>query len=122
MTMCGHRSCGPRSTRLTGSSPGWRRRPPRSRLSATAVSRGSLAASRSGSWTWTVPDMSSAAHMAPREVLPLVVADLHERIEVGVQTYGSPLAVESENDALRFAYEEALDLTLYLRQELERRG
>jgi hypothetical protein len=56
------------------------------------------------------------------EVLPLVVADLHERIEVGTSTYGSPLAVESENDALRFAYEEALDLCLYLRQELERRG
>jgi hypothetical protein len=64
----------------------------------------------------------SAAHTARREVLPLVIADLRERIEVGVRSYGSPLAVESENDALRFAYEEALDLCLYLRQELERRG
>ena len=58
---------------------------------------------------------------APREILPLVIADLTERIEVGTREYGSPLAVESTNDALRFAYEEALDLALYLRQELERR-
>ena len=66
--------------------------------------------------------MSDSAAQGRREVLPLVVADLHERIKVGVLTYGSPLAVESENDALRFAYEESLDLCLYLRQELERRG
>ena len=57
-----------------------------------------------------------------REVAPLVVADLNERIAVGIKTYGSPLAVASSNDALQFAYEEALDLVLYLKQELLRRG
>ena len=59
---------------------------------------------------------------ARQEILPLVVADLGERVEKGVSTYGSALAVDSGNDALRFAYEEVLDLALYLRQELERRG
>lgn len=56
------------------------------------------------------------------EIAPLVAADLAERIERGIATYGSPLAVESGNDALQFAYEEALDLALYLKQELMRRG
>jgi hypothetical protein len=71
-----------------------------------------------------VADLSAEhpAAQGQREILPLVIADLHQRIEVGTRTYGSPLAVESENDALRFAYEESLDLCLYLRQELERRG
>jgi hypothetical protein len=57
-----------------------------------------------------------------REIVPLVVADLAERVEKGVQTYGAPLAVNSPNDALQYAYEEALDLAIYLRQELARRG
>jgi hypothetical protein len=56
-----------------------------------------------------------------REILPLVIADLTERIAIGTREYGSPLAVESSNDALSYAYDEALDLALYLRQEIERR-
>jgi hypothetical protein len=56
------------------------------------------------------------------KILDLVIADLHERDAKGQQTYGSSLRASSANDALRFAYEEALDLAMYLRQELERRG
>jgi hypothetical protein len=55
-------------------------------------------------------------------ILDLVIADLHARDAKGRETYGSSLRASSENDALRFAYEEALDLAMYLRQELERRG
>lgn len=75
----------------------------------------------------SLPDTKEGRHGAPdsaatrREIAPLVVADLEARIAVGVETYGAPLAVESPNDALLDAYEEALDLCLYLKQELMRR-
>lgn len=68
----------------------------------------------------TTPERSSVA--TRREIVPLVVADLDERVRVGTERYGSPLAVESPNDALVYAYEEALDLAIYLKQELMRRG
>ena len=57
-----------------------------------------------------------------REVLPLVQADLTARIEKGSDDYGERLMTHNGRSALRDAYEEALDLCLYLRQELEERG
>ncbi len=58
----------------------------------------------------------------PQEILPLVKADLDERIALGAAEYGSPLSTASVNDSLRYAYEQALDLALYLKQELMRRA
>lgn len=55
------------------------------------------------------------------DVLPLVVADLQARAAVGLKTYGTPLQTHNGRDALRDAYEEALDLCMYLRQEMEQR-
>lgn len=51
----------------------------------------------------------------------LVIADMRERDAIGTKRYGDRLRPESPNDALQFAYEEALDLAAYLRQEIHRR-
>ena len=58
--------------------------------------------------------------MGEPRILDLVIADLHARDAKGRETYGSSLRASSPNDALWFAYEEALDLAMYLRQAIER--
>ncbi len=55
------------------------------------------------------------------EIAPLVVADLNARIEKGTQQYGEPLTSHNGRDALWDAYEEPLDLCLYLRQAIAER-
>ena len=54
-------------------------------------------------------------------ILPLVIEDLKKRAVEGQKRYGTMLQSENGRDALIDAYEEALDLCMYLRQELERR-
>jgi NTP pyrophosphatase (non-canonical NTP hydrolase) len=49
-------------------------------------------------------------------VLPLVIEDLGLRARMGVDKYGCMLQLQNGRDALRDAYEEALDLVMYLRQ------
>ena len=44
-----------------------------------------------------------------------------QRLRVGIETYGEPLTVHTAIDPLVYAYEEALDLACYLRQEIELR-
>lgn len=51
----------------------------------------------------------------------LVRADLDTREQVGIQRYGTPLQAFNGRDALRDAYEEALDLACYLRQAIAER-
>ena len=56
-------------------------------------------------------------------VWPLVVADMQARDQLGRERYGVPLQPHNGRDALRDAYEEALDLCAYLKQALlERDG
>ncbi len=55
-------------------------------------------------------------------IVDLVMADLWKRKAVGIKRYGTPLQASNGRDALLDAYEEALDLVVYLRQELERRS
>jgi hypothetical protein len=60
----------------------------------------------------------------PREgpsVQGMVIADLEVRLQVGIQRYGTPLQPHNGRDALRDAYEEALDLACYLRQAIAER-
>lgn len=63
-----------------------------------------------------------------REVPPvrpsweLVAEDLRTRDVVGRQRYGASLRSDSPVDLLTYAYEEALDLVIYLRAEIERRA
>jgi hypothetical protein len=68
-----------------------------------------------------------AAQPAPRQndgrpVWEMVIEDMHKRDHVGRARYGTPLQAGNGRDALVDAYEEALDLCVYLRQAIEERG
>lgn len=52
----------------------------------------------------------------------LVREDLEARERVGIERYGTALQAHNGRDALRDAYEEALDLACYLRQAIAERG
>ena len=52
----------------------------------------------------------------------LVISDMVERDRVGRHRYGTPLQAHNGRDALIDAYQEALDLVVYLRQAIEERG
>lgn len=54
-------------------------------------------------------------------IFPLVIADLQAREAKGIATYGRSLESWNGRDALWDAYEEALDLAVYLRQVIEER-
>lgn len=56
-----------------------------------------------------------------REIIPLVQEDLQIRAEYGILTYGESLRADNGRDALIDAYQEALDLAVYLRQVIEER-
>ena len=51
-----------------------------------------------------------------------VIADIVERKRVGLERYGTLLQSFNGRDALLDAYQEALDLVIYLRQELDERA
>ena len=51
----------------------------------------------------------------------LVIRDIEGRKAVGLERYGTLLQPFNGRDALRDAYEEALDLCQYLRQAIEER-
>lgn len=55
-------------------------------------------------------------------IADLVIADMQKRKEFGIAKYGTPLQAGNGRDALKDAYEEALDLVQYLRQAIEERG
>jgi len=54
-------------------------------------------------------------------VWPLVITDMARRDNVGRKRYGTPLQPHNGRDNLRDAYEEALDLAVYLRSALYER-
>lgn len=54
-------------------------------------------------------------------LLYLVVSDMQERKEFGEKKYGMPLTAWNSRDALVDAYQEALDLCVYLRQAIYER-
>lgn len=51
-------------------------------------------------------------------VWPAVIKDMEARDQLGRQRYGVPLQPNNGRDALRDAYEEALDLAVYLKQAM----
>lgn len=55
-------------------------------------------------------------------IVDLVVADMQERKRIGIERYGTPLQPFNGRDALVDAYQEALDLVMYLRQVIEERS
>lgn len=52
-------------------------------------------------------------------ILPLVIQDLEDRAAKGLKEHGVPLSTNNRRDALVDAYQEALDLAMYLRQAIE---
>ena len=60
-------------------------------------------------------------HTGGVAIWDLVIADMRARDAVGRARYGTPLQAHNGRDVLRDAYEEALDLAVYLRQALAER-
>ena len=56
-----------------------------------------------------------------QSIQSLVRDDLDAREQLGIQRYGTPLQPHNGRDADQDAYEEALDLTCYLRQRIAER-
>ncbi len=69
-----------------------------------------------------IADQPPPAPSEGRAIWALVVADMYERDRVGRARYGMPLRAGNGRDALVDAYQEALDLAVYLRQAVEERG
>ena len=57
-------------------------------------------------------------HIGTTRVLDYVLADLKSRAEMGKQKYGHYLETDNGRNALQDAYEEALDMCMYLKQKL----
>lgn len=53
-----------------------------------------------------------------KRVLDYVIRDLIERAEVGRGRYGTYLMTHNGRDALMDAYQESLDLAMYIKQEI----
>jgi hypothetical protein len=56
------------------------------------------------------------------DIQSLVMADLENRRELGIKRYGTALQPFNGRDMLQDAYEEALDLAVYLRGVIEERN
>lgn len=54
-----------------------------------------------------------------KDVTDLVMQDMVERRTAGTVKYGTPLKTNNGRNALVDAYQEALDLVMYLRQAIE---
>jgi hypothetical protein len=54
-------------------------------------------------------------------VWDLVIEDMRQRDSLGLSRYGTRLQPHNGRDGLRDAFEEALDMVAYLRQEIEER-
>jgi hypothetical protein len=52
------------------------------------------------------------------DVQSAVIADIEKRRELGIKRYGTALQPHNGRNALLDAYEEALDLAMYLKQRL----
>ena len=68
-------------------------------------------------------DAATAKQPAPKgsgnPILGMVLADLTNRALEGKEKYGEPLKAHNGRNALWDAYQEALDLAMYLRQAIE---
>lgn len=72
----------------------------------------------------TQPTIPDEPPPIPNESIPvwnLVIKDMQERDQVGRERYGTPLQTNNGRDHLVDAYQEALDLVVYLRAEIEER-
>jgi hypothetical protein len=68
---------------------------------------------------------TQGAPVGPEErddVADLVHSDIESRAELGRERYGERLSIFNGRDSLVDAYQEALDLVMYLRQRIEERN
>ena len=56
------------------------------------------------------------------DIQTLAISDIQHRREVGIERYGTALQPYNGRNALLDAYEEALDLAMYLKQRLVEEG
>ncbi len=75
-----------------------------------------IATDRAGSWSLVIADVEAMGVPAD------VIADMRERDRIGRERYGTPLTAGNGRKHLVDAYQEALDLVVYLRTEIEERG
>lgn len=70
-----------------------------------------------------MPDITDQPPPVPSsgDVWALVLADMEERRRLGIARYGTPLQPHNGRDALVDAYQESLDLAVYLRQAIAER-
>lgn len=59
---------------------------------------------------------------AGQAIQDFVMADIAQRKQVGIERYGRALQAHNGRDMLQDAYEEALDLAIYLRGVIEERN
>jgi hypothetical protein len=82
-----------------------------------------------GDWSWedacftdyTEEDVCKQTippHEGKTKVLDHVISDLQARAEMGKSKYGHYLETDNGRNALQDAYEEALDMCMYLKQKL----
>ncbi len=57
-------------------------------------------------------------HSGVSDIQSAVIADIEARRELGIRRYGTPLQPHNGRDAMVDAYEEALDLAMYLKQRI----
>jgi hypothetical protein len=55
------------------------------------------------------------------EIAPLVLVDIQARVKMGEEKYGTKLQANNGRDVLMDAYQEAIDLVMYLRQAIAER-
>jgi len=76
-----------------------------------------------GDWETYILDPATAKQPDPKgkgdPILGMVLADLTNRALEGNKKYGEPLKAHNGRNALWDAYQEALDLAMYLRQAIE---
>jgi hypothetical protein len=71
-------------------------------------------------WPFVIADAPRVADEASTRVLSRLLSDMSARHEEGIRKYGVPLQVENGRNPAVDAYQEALDLTVYARQQWER--
>lgn len=71
-------------------------------------------------------DVSTKVQQPPKQsqgdMWLLVMEDMERRRQFGIAKYGAPVQANNGRDALMDAYQEVLDLAVYLRQTIEERN
>ena len=73
-------------------------------------------------WPLVIASVPTILPDAPPRLRQRLMDDMRARHEVGLAEYGVPLQVQNGRDAAVDAYQEALDLCAYSRQQVERTG